>query len=200
MLARNRLAVLLISIACYLFIIQILLLLHTQPLEINTIDDEAVTTIQFSTPARLVWGKCANVRWSVGENEGVWVNGAQRDPIGEDRLCINEDFSRPQIYVRLIDGSDRFYELPVESLAYSSAPVTIWRIVAGLLVCAGLIISTLFWLNPPQTKQLLYMLIGLWIVFIIAIFVMRDPGISRYFASRLSEDVNRTVDQYFQFP
>lgn len=89
----------------------------TSPLEVNLTAGEDHLT--FTAAQDAVIGRCVEVQWAVTRAEGVWINGQGRDLTGREAVCINEDFSRPQIFALLPGGSPQFYELFVVSMLYT---------------------------------------------------------------------------------
>jgi hypothetical protein len=82
---------------------------------------ESGTHIVFRASQPITFGRCGDVSWQVGENVGIWVNGQGVASEGTMSVCVDPNFTRPQINVALPDGSWRLYELPVTSLIYSGA-------------------------------------------------------------------------------
>jgi hypothetical protein len=97
---------------------------------------EANTHIVFRAAQPITFGRCGDVSWQVGENAGIWVNGQGVASEGTMSVCIDLNFSRPQINVALADGSWRLYELPVTSLIYSGSTALTFalRITGALLL------------------------------------------------------------------
>lgn len=92
-------------------------LIFTAPLEVDLTFEE--DRLLFSAAQDIVVGRCVAVAWQVAAGEGVWINGQGRDLTGSEVVCINEDFSRPQIFALLPGGNAQLHELFVESALYS---------------------------------------------------------------------------------
>jgi hypothetical protein len=97
---------------------------------------ESGTHIVFRAVQSITVGRCGDVSWQVGENVGIWVNGQGVASEGAMPVCIDLNFTRPQINVALPDGSWRLYELPVTSLIFSGATALTFasRITFALLL------------------------------------------------------------------
>ncbi|MDX1992658.1 MAG: hypothetical protein SF029_09720 [bacterium] len=161
-MTRRLLALLCAAAALFLLADLAAAILFTQPLSVDAQPNNS--RIIFTAAQDVVIGRCVDVRWDVTDASAVWINGQGRDLTGSESVCINEDFSRPQIYVMLPDNSGHLHELHVRSALYEPDTAVRYALEIGLI--GVLSIAALYLLNgfKPVSRFFHAALSPLWLL------------------------------------